>query len=65
MLQNKLGSSRMFSLDKLRHDEKIACTITNLLNVMADVEKLAEEYDLKGELYHGGGIHQILDLVGP
>ena len=38
---------------------------------MADVEKLAEEYDLKDELYHGGGggggggIRQILDLVGP
>ena len=61
---------RKFNLDKLRDDLKIACTITNLLNVMADVEKSAEEYDLKGELYHGGGgggggIHQILDLVGP
>ena len=48
MLQNKLGSLRKFNLDKLRDDEKIACTITNLLNVLADVEKLAEECGLKG-----------------
>ena len=64
MLQNKLGSLKKFNLDKLKDDEKIACTITSLLNVMADVEKLAEEYDLEGELYHGGGVHQILDLMG-
>ena len=65
MLQNKLGSLRKFNLDKLKDGEKIVCTITTLLNVMVDVEKLAEEYDLKGELYHGKAVYQILNLVGP
>ena len=41
------------------------CTITNLLNVIANIEKLAEEYDIKGELYHDGPVHQILNLVVP
>ena len=32
---------------------------------MAEIEKLSKEYGLEGELYHGGGVHQILDLMGP
>ena len=65
MLQNKLSSLEKFSnLEKMKDDEKIAYTLTNLLNVMADLTKLAEDYNLEGELYHGGGIHKILDMMG-
>ena len=44
--------------------KKLLGTITSLLNAMADIEKVAEEFDLESELYHGRGVHQILDLMG-
>ena len=65
LLQNKLSSLEKFSkLEKLTDDEKIAFTITSLLNAMTDLTKLAEENDLEGELYHGGGVVKILELMG-
>ena len=65
MLQKKLSSLEKFSnLEKIKDDEKIAYILTSLLNAMADLSMLAEDYNLEGELYHGGGIHKILDLMG-
>ena len=31
---------------------------------MADLSKLALEYDLEGKLYYGGGLQNILELIG-
>ena len=65
LLQNKIGSLKKFSdLVKQKDDEKIAHSLTNLLNVMADLENLASKYDLEGDLYHGGGLQSVLDLLG-
>ena len=65
MLQKKLSSLEKFSnLEKINDDEKIGYILTSLLNAMTDLSMLAEDYNLEGELYHGGGIHKILDLMG-
>ena len=65
LLQNKIGSLKKISdLVKQKDDEKIAHSLTNLLNVMADLENLASKYDLEGDLYHGGGLQSVLDLLG-
>ena len=65
MLQKKLSSLEKFSnLEKIKDDEKIAYILTSLLNAMTDLSMSAEDYNLEGELYHGGGIHKILDLMG-
>ena len=65
LLQNKIGSLGKFSnLEKLQDDEKIAFTLSSILNVMNDLCKLAVEYDLEADLYHGGGLQKILDLIG-
>ena len=65
MLQNKLGSLGKFTnLDKLKDDEKIANHLAELLNVMTDLEKLAKEYSLENDLYHGVGLHKIMDFMG-
>ena len=48
----------------MKDDEKITFTISSILNVMADLSKLALEYDLKGEIYYGGGLQKLLDLIG-
>ena len=65
MLQNKISSLDKFSnLGKQKDDDKIAELITKLLNSMADLSKLAADNNLECELYYGGGIHKILDLLG-
>ena len=64
MLQNKLLSLDKFCLEKIRDDEKIAFTISNLLNTMADLSRLAKQFNLEAELYHGGGVIKILDVIG-
>ena len=64
LLQNKIGSLGKFSnLEKMKDDEKITFTLSSILNVMTDLSKLALEYDLEGELYHGGGLQSILELI--
>ena len=65
MLQSKLGSLEKFTnLDKLKDDEKIANHIAGLLNLMAELGKLAEEYKLENDLYHGVGLHKIMNFMG-
>ena len=44
--------------------KKIAEVITELLNCMTDLSKLADDNNLECELYYGGGTHKILDLLG-
>ena len=43
---------------------KIAFTIPSILNVISDLNKSAEDYDLVGELYYGGGLQRTLELLG-
>ena len=65
LLQNKLSSLEKFSsLDKSRDDEKFLFALSGILNVMADLKKLADTYGLEGDLYHGGGLHRILNIIG-
>ena len=65
MLQNKLSNLKEFSdLEKMKDDEKIAYSLSSLINVMADLKKLADKYNLEGELYYGGGIQKILEIMG-
>ena len=65
LLHNKISSLGKFAcLEKLKDDEKIANTITSLLNVMTDLAKLAKEYDLEGELYYGGGLQKATTIIG-
>ena len=65
IFQNKISALDKYSnFGKLKDDAKIAYAISSLLNVMVDLQKLATEYDLLGELYYGGGLQKILDLMG-
>ena len=51
MFQNKVSSLEKFShFEKLKDDEKIASNLNNLLNVMSDLVKLSEKFDLEAEL---------------
>ena len=60
-----MSSLEQFSdFEKIKDDETKTYTISSLLNVMTDLVKLAEKYELEGELYFGGGFPRILDLIG-
>ena len=63
MLQNKLSSlGKVSSFERLKKDdEKIASNIMHLLNLMSDLSKLAAEFGLEDELYHGPGLNKVLD----
>ena len=65
LLQNKISALDKFThLDRTKDDEKISFILSSLINAMCDLEKLANDYELQGELYYGGGLHKILELMG-
>ena len=65
LLQNKLGAlSKLSDLDKVRGDEKLVNGLSELLNAMAEVSRLAGKYGLENELYYGGGLGKVTDLMG-
>ena len=60
-----MSSLEQFSdFEKIKDDETKTYAISSLLNVMTDLVKLAEKYELEGELYFRGGVPRILDLIG-
>ena len=65
MLQNKLSLlSKMGGLYKVQGEQKIGSAIAKLCNSMRDLSKLATEHDLEGQLYEGGGLEQVMSLIG-
>ena len=65
LFQNKISSLGQFSdFEKIKDDETKTYVISSLLNVMTDLVKLAEKYELEGELYFGGDLLRILNLIG-
>ena len=61
LLQNKLGAlSKLSDLDNVRGDEKLTYGLSELLNAMAEVSRLAGKYGLENELYYGGGLGKLL-----
>ena len=65
MLQTKLSSLDKFTnLESLKNDEKIASRLTDLLNVMEELCKLASDYGLENDLFYGSGLHKIIELLG-
>ena len=55
---------KLSDLDKVRGDEKLAHGLSELLNAMAEVSRLAGKYGLENELYYGGGLGKVTDLMG-
>ena len=54
LLQNKLSAiDKIGGLWKVKGDQKIGNTITNLINVMKDLSNLASEHGIEGQLYEG------------
>ena len=65
LLQNKLGVlSKLSDLDKVCRDEKLAHSLSELLNAVAGVSRLAGKYGLENKLYYGGGLSKVTDLMG-
>ena len=66
LLQNKLSSlGKISNFEKIKKDDqKVSNSIIQLCNLMSDLGRLAEEYNLEDELYHGPATGKILDIMG-
>ena len=55
LLQNKLRDlDRIGGLWKVKGDERIANGLASLINAMRDLQTLACEHNIEGQLYEGG-----------
>ena len=65
LLQNKLASLvGVGALWKVKGEEKIRDSLAKVLNTMKDLEVLAAEHGIEGQLYEGGGLKNIMALLG-
>ena len=65
LLHKKLGELDKFdNLGKIKGDEKIAHTLSKVINMMTELSTLAEKYNLENKLYVGGGLEKIYSLIG-
>ena len=65
LLQNKLGDlDKIGGLWKLRDEIKLTGTLARLINIMRDLEALAYEHGIEGQLYEGGGLEKIIFMLG-
>ena len=65
LLQNKLASLvGVGGLWKVKGEEKIRDSLAKVLNTMKDLEVLAAEHGIEGQLYEGGGLENIMALLG-
>ena len=66
LLQNKLGGlAKLGGLDKIRGNENLIVGISDLLNTMTELSRLAETYNLECKLYHElGGLGRVIELIG-
>ena len=66
LLQNKLGAlAKMGGLNKTRGREGLIIGISELLNAMAELKKLAETFNLENRLYEPlRGLGKVCELMG-
>ena len=64
-MQNKIAAlDKQNGLWKITGDEKISLAIIKVINMMSDLSTLAKKFDLEEELYYGGCLEKILNLLG-
>lgn len=61
LLAKKLGCD---SLAKIREPEKLITKITQIINVMKDLLKLATKHRIEKHLFYGGALERIYKLLG-
>lgn len=65
MLKKKLNEIDSVSdLWKTKNPERVSNSLTQLINVMRDLLKLATDHDIELKLYNGDGLDQIYRLMG-
>ena len=66
LLHNKLGVlAKMGGLEKIRGDENLMYGISELINAMKELSRLAEKYSLEHELYQTArGLGKVKELMG-
>ena len=56
--------SRISQLWKLNNPDKLVDALTQIINIMKDLQMLASEHGIDSRLYSGNGIERIYQLLG-
>ena len=65
LLLNKLKViEKMGPIWKIRDNQKTVQVLTKLLFAMQELQRLAEKHELENELYYGGGIQKVYNVLG-
>ena len=65
LLINKLKDvEKIGPIWKLRDKQKLVQVLSKLMFAMKELQRLAEKHDIENELYYGGGINKIYEVIG-
>ena len=65
LLHNKLGElDKIGGLWKIRGDKKMAEALAGIINIMKELRVLASEHGLEGQLFEGGCLEKLMNLIG-
>ena len=65
LLKKKMSEiCKINQLWKMKDPEKVVDTLSKIINIMKDLEHLAEEHKIQSKLYYGDGLDRIYQLLG-
>ena len=65
LLKKKLSEINMINqLSKLKDTERVVAALSQIINTMKDLQRLASEHHIESKLYSGDGLERIYQLLG-
>ena len=64
MLSKRLQKLSSFEINKSNNPEKVINHLTKIINLLQDLMRLAQEYQIEENLYFGDGLHKVYQLMG-
>ena len=65
LLKKKLSEiNKISQLSKLKDIERVVAALSQIINTMKDLQRLASEYHIESKLYSGDGFERICQLLG-
>ena len=65
LLKKKLSEiNKISQFSKLKDIERVVAALSQIINTMKDLQRLASEYHIESKLYSGDGLERICQLLG-
>ena len=65
LLKKKLSEiSTINQLSKLKDTERVVAALSQIINTVKDLQRLASEHHIESKLYSGDGLERIYQLLG-